>query len=98
MVLLFIISLVINLIICNIIGKLGREKKIGFNTAFTLSFFLSPIIGALIVIASVPLTMEEREREVEKRITLSNSQKLTEYMAIALLVLSVIGIICVCLF
>jgi len=60
---LIIICLVINIIISNIIGKLGKEKKVGFKTAFWISFFLGPIIGLLIVIASVPINKEESKVE-----------------------------------
>ena len=54
-----IFALIINVIIANIVGKVGKTKEIGFNTAFFVSFLLSPIIGLLLVIASNPLTPEQ---------------------------------------
>jgi len=54
-----IIALIINAIIANIVGKVGKTKEIGYNTAFFVSFLLSPLIGLLLVIASNPLTAEQ---------------------------------------
>ena len=54
-----IFALIINAIIANIVGKVGKTKEIGYNTAFFVSFLLSPIIGLLLVIASNPLTPEQ---------------------------------------
>jgi len=48
-----IITLFTNLILSHIVGNLGKEKKIGYNTPFLVSFFFSPLIGLLMVIASV---------------------------------------------
>jgi len=48
-----IITLFTNLILSHIVGNLGKEKKIGYNTSFLVSFFFSPLIGLLMVIASV---------------------------------------------
>ena len=55
-----VVGLIINVIIAGLIGKLGREKKIGYRTSFWVSFLLSPIIGILMVIASVPLSDEDK--------------------------------------
>jgi uncharacterized protein YacL len=55
------IGLIINGIISNIIGKLGEQKRIGYNTAFWSSFLLSPILGILFVIASTTLNDTEKE-------------------------------------
>ena len=55
-----VVGLIINAIIAGLIGKLGREKKIGYRTSFWVSFLLSPIIGILMVIASVPLSNEDK--------------------------------------
>jgi cytosine/uracil/thiamine/allantoin permease len=57
---LVIVGLIINGIIANLIGNLGSEKKIGYKTSFCVSFLLSPIIGLLMVIASVPLLEGEK--------------------------------------
>ena len=55
-----IIGLVLNGILAHIIGNVAKDRKIGYNTAFLVSFLLSPLIGLLLVIASVPLTEAER--------------------------------------
>ena len=55
-----LVGLIINAIIAGLIGKLGKEKKIGYRTSFWVSFLLSPIIGILMVIASVPLSIEDK--------------------------------------
>ena len=34
------------------IGSIGSKRKIGFGWAFAFSFFLSPIIGLIIVLCS----------------------------------------------
>lgn len=57
-----LVGLVINGIVAHIIGNIAVDRKIGYNTAFWVSFLLSPIIGLLMVAASVPLTSEDRER------------------------------------
>ncbi len=35
-----------------LVGQLGKSRKIGFGWSFTLSLFLSPIIGLIITLAS----------------------------------------------
>lgn len=54
-----IVALIINAIIANIVGKVGKTKEIGYNTAFFVSFLFSPLLGLLLVIASNPLTPEQ---------------------------------------
>ncbi len=49
---LIIIVLIINAVVAHIIGNVAKDRKIGYNTAFLLSFLLSPLLGILIVIAS----------------------------------------------
>ena len=49
---LIIIVLIINAAVAHIIGNVAKDRKIGYNTAFLLSFLLSPLLGILIVIAS----------------------------------------------
>jgi MFS family permease len=53
--LIVILGLVINGVIAHIIGNVGKDKKIGYSTTFWISFLLSPIIGLLLVIASLPI-------------------------------------------
>lgn len=57
-----ILGLIINGVIAHIVGNVGKDKKIGYSTSFWVSFLLSPLIGLLLVIASVPLS----EREIEE--------------------------------
>lgn len=61
-----IVGLVINGIIANIIGKIGSDKKIGYSTAFWVSFLLTPLLGILMVIASQPITEKERTDTEQK--------------------------------
>ncbi len=56
-----LIAIVLNGIISNIIGNVGKTKQIGYSTSFWVSFLFSPLIGLLLVIASNPLTKEEIE-------------------------------------
>lgn len=53
--LIVILGLVINGLIAHIIGNVGKDKKVGYSTTFWISFLLSPIIGLLLVIASLPI-------------------------------------------
>ena len=57
-----IIGLIINGIVSHIIAKIGKEKSIGYQTAFLISFLFTPLLGVLIVIASKELTPEEKEK------------------------------------
>ena len=73
-----ILVLVINGVIAHIIGNVGRDKKVGYSTAFWVSFLLSPLIGLLLVIASVP--SEKNEIEDNKKvnqISINNYKQLT---------------------
>lgn len=38
------------LILCMVIGLVGKKLPLGFNGLFLLSFFLSPIVGILLLI------------------------------------------------
>ncbi len=51
---LLIIGICINLLLSHIVGKSGKKREIGYGVSFMLSFLLSPIIGLLFVIASLP--------------------------------------------
>ncbi len=71
-----VVGLVINLIISTQVAKLGNEKKIGYKSAFLLSFFFSPIIGLLMVIASVPKTEEEKKESISYAEEIKNKEQL----------------------
>jgi len=45
---------IIWIILCVVIGLIGKNKKIGFAGAFFLSLLLSPLIGLIIVLVSNP--------------------------------------------
>ena len=64
------VGLIINGIVANIIGNLGKEKKIGYWTSFWVSFLLTPILGVLLVIASRPIT--EIEKEENKKLNVGS--------------------------
>jgi hypothetical protein len=52
MLLFILITLIANTILSHVIAKQGEDRKIGYSTAFLISFFFTPLIGILIVIAS----------------------------------------------
>ena len=96
-----IIGLVLNGILAHIIGNVAKDRKIGYNTAFLVSFLLSPLIGLLLVIASVPLTEAERDRlsygstaetakAPQKEVQLENGLSKDNLMVIAISIVSVI--------
>jgi len=60
-------SIIVWIIICVIIGNYGRSRKIGFAGAFAASFFLSPILAMLFVLASDKLTKKEIKEKEEKK-------------------------------
>lgn len=45
---------------CNAIGNIGQNRKIGYETSYNLSLFLTPIIGLLITLCS-----DDKFEEVE---------------------------------
>lgn len=47
-----LITLLIWLLICALIGRFGKNRKIGFWWSFVLCLFLSPIIGLIITLFS----------------------------------------------
>ena len=49
-----LITYVVYFAMCFLIGYLGRNRRLGAVAYFLLSLLLSPIIGAVIVIASGP--------------------------------------------
>jgi phosphate/sulfate permease len=57
--LIFVIALVANLFISNEVGKVAQTRELGRKKAFWISFILSPILGLLFVLASLPLTQEQ---------------------------------------
>lgn len=50
---------IISVLFSYFVGKMGEKRQIGFINSFLISLFLSPIIGLLVVAASIPLTKEE---------------------------------------
>ena len=47
-----VLAVIVDLIICYFIGKLGEQRKIGFLLSFVLSLLLTPIIGLIITLLS----------------------------------------------
>lgn len=73
------IAIVINGIIAHLVGNNGANRKLGYDTAFLVSFFFSPIIGLLLVLSSKELTHEEielikiqKEEKKKKKSTVNN--------------------------
>ncbi len=47
-------------------GRIGRERKIGYSSAFFLTLFLSPIVGFILTLNSPKINEEEyKERMLE---------------------------------
>jgi len=47
-----VLGLILNVILARLIAKSASHKKINYWTVFFVSFFFSPIVGLLLVIAS----------------------------------------------
>ena len=91
---LIIIVLIIN---AHIIGNVAKDRKIGYNTAFLLSFLLSPLLGILIVIAS-PLVVPGDVKKINKK-TQPDEKEYKEGLSKEDLIVMTIGLVTViCLF
>jgi hypothetical protein len=96
LVLLVLVGLVINGVVAHIVGNLGKEKKIGYATSFLVSFLLSPIIGILMVIASVPNmdvikdTEDSTKPDTYRELTEEEKNKLSKTQETITLVLGLI--------
>jgi hypothetical protein len=60
-----VVAVVVNLFLSVLVANMGSKRKLGGVGAFFLSFFFSPILGMLFVIASERLTAGEIERRKE---------------------------------
>lgn len=89
---LIIIGLIINTVVAHIIGNVAKDRKIGYNTAFLISFLLSPLLGILIVIAS-PLNTTEIVNE-RKEIQFSQGLSQENLIIIGIGIVSVICLFC----
>lgn len=45
-------TLILVIIVDALVALLGKERKIGYGWSFVLCFFLSPIIGLIIILLS----------------------------------------------
>jgi hypothetical protein len=63
--------------VCLLVSLLGRDKKVGFWGTFMWSFFLSPIVGA--IIASLSPTAIQTEYEIHKWKGFVDKGKKAEY-------------------
>jgi uncharacterized membrane protein YiaA len=50
-----VLLVLVNFVVCYFIGVLGRNRKLGFWGHFFASLLLTPIIGALLVVATDPV-------------------------------------------
>ena len=73
----FVGYLLIWVFICLLVSLLGRNKKVGFWGAFLWSFFLSPIVGA--IVASLSPTSIQTEYEIHKWKEFVEKGKKAEY-------------------
>jgi len=78
-----ITGLFLNFIIAHLVGRNGKNRRIGYETAFFVSFFLSPIIGLLLVLSSKELSNEEldiiNQKELQKKKTSSSLSNVLFY-------------------
>lgn len=51
----------IYLVLCAFIGLVGKKQPLGFNGLFLLSFFLSPVVGVLLLILLSAFTAERSQ-------------------------------------
>lgn len=49
------------LLLCMVIGLAGRKQPLGFNGLFLLSFFLSPVVGIILLILLSTFTAEHSQ-------------------------------------
>ena len=68
-----VVAVVVNLFLSVLVANMGIKRKLGGVGAFFLSFFFSPILGMLFVIASERLTVEEIERRKENSVDLKRN-------------------------
>lgn len=54
--------------ICKLIGNMGQNRKIGYETSYNLSLFLTPIIGLLITLCSSEKFEEVKDLQEEDSI------------------------------
>lgn len=47
-----VITIFFGILLCLLVALLGKNRKIGFGWSFVLCFFLSPLIGLLIILLS----------------------------------------------
>ena len=93
-----IIAVIINGIISHLVGNNGKNRKIGYDTSFLVSFFFSPIIGLLLVLSSKNLSDEEikliEAKELEKK---NNTSKLSNvlFYSFLIIIFLIIGILLV---
>ncbi len=79
---LLLIAFVLNIICSLIVAEMGKGRKVGYEVVFWISFFLSSIVGIIVVLASPKISsarykvyLDEAEKaasngETEKSISL----------------------------
>lgn len=60
------------LVLCALVGQLGKSRKIGFGWSFALSLFLSPIIGLIITLCSKKNDVEFVDVQKEEQLKNNN--------------------------
>ena len=89
---LIIIILVVNFIISLIVGDFGSKREIGYWGGFFTSFFLTPILAMLFVIASPIIEIKKEVKEVDETI-IKNKKKPDISGVIVLFILILFAII-----
>lgn len=49
-----LLLLIVYCLLCIALGYLGKDRKFGFVGNFFVSFFMSPVIGLLVLVAQNP--------------------------------------------
>ena len=95
----FVIALILNLFISNEVGKVAETRELGREKGFWISFFLSPILGLLFVLASRPLTDEQVNQIRNRMIVVTPEQEQQDQIRqnIIAVVLAVLLVLCVLL-
>jgi hypothetical protein len=75
-----VIGVIVNIIISHLVGVNGSKREIGYTTSFLVSFFVTPIIGLLLVLTSKEKSVEEIQLNSG-----GNSIKLDEVIVILVL-------------
>lgn len=94
------ISIIIHIAISCLVGYLGSKRTIGFGLAFAASFFLTPVLGLLIVLchpfatAAPPSVVQKAESTPADRTRTQDEVDPSKMLSTILFVLLGTGLLC----